>query len=296
MIYTQEKSTFTNAQRLFYEKNGYILIKNNLNPEFLDEIHQRFIDICEKRTPVYSAQVLKDPVLKKKGISGQYGVNKLQDILYDDVLWKYASCNEVVDVVEQIIGPNITGIHSMLINKPPDTDPDISRHPLHQDLHYFPCRPANRIVASWTAMERVDERNGCLYVIPGSHTGPLYKHEYPEGSKNTLYHGIQGMDHLPRVNVVMEKGDSVFFHPLLLHGSGPNFTKGFRKAISCHYADSNCSLINVSNTTQENLAKEVEDLVEKRGGSRVNFGDIFKARSRLVRGNPGVLQQFDSHL
>ncbi|XP_074037113.1 phytanoyl-CoA dioxygenase, peroxisomal isoform X2 [Leptinotarsa decemlineata] len=240
MIYTQEKSSFTNAQRLFYEKNGYILIKNNVNPEFLDEIHQRFIDICEKRTPVYSAQVLKDPVLKNKGITGQYGVNK--------------------------------------------------------DLHYFPCRPANRIVASWTAMERVDERNGCLYVIPGSHTGPLYKHDYPEGSKNALYHGVQGMDHLPKVNVVMEKGDSVFFHPLLLHGSGPNFTKGFRKAISCHYADSNCTLINVSNTTQENLAKEVEDVVEKRGGSRVNFGDIFKARSRLVRGDPGVLQQFDSHL
>lgn len=30
----------------------------------------------------------------------------------------------------------------------------------------------------------------------------------------------------------VERGDSVFFHPLLLHGSGTNFKKGFLQAIS----------------------------------------------------------------
>lgn len=29
-------------------------------------------------------------------------------------------------------------------------------------------------------MENVDEKNGCLYVIPGSHKGVLLKHGYPE--------------------------------------------------------------------------------------------------------------------
>lgn len=37
-----------------------------------------------------------------------------------------------MDVIESIIGPNITGAHSMLINKPPDADPGASLHPLHQ--------------------------------------------------------------------------------------------------------------------------------------------------------------------
>lgn len=49
-----------------------------------------------------------------------------------------------------------------------------------QDLHYFPFRPSNKIVASWTALERIDGRNGCLYVVPGTHEGSLYKHEYPK--------------------------------------------------------------------------------------------------------------------
>jgi len=49
-----------------------------------------------------------------------------------------------------------------------------------KDLHYFPFRPANLIVASWTACVPITEDNGCLYVLPGTHTGDLYPHNYPE--------------------------------------------------------------------------------------------------------------------
>ncbi len=48
-----------------------------------------------------------------------------------------------------------------------------SRHPLHQDLHYFPFRPEHRIVCAWTAMQTVNRENGCLVVIPGTHKGEL---------------------------------------------------------------------------------------------------------------------------
>lgn len=45
-----------------------------------------------------------------------------------------------------------------------------------------------------------------------------------------MYHGIMDFDaSAPRVHLEMEKGDTVFFHPLLLHGSGTNKTSGFRK-------------------------------------------------------------------
>nr|XP_023024536.1 phytanoyl-CoA dioxygenase, peroxisomal-like isoform X1 [Leptinotarsa decemlineata] len=293
---TSESSSLTDEQKLFYEKNGYILIKNNLNPEFLDELRQRFEDLCEGTAQNHGVSIVKDPVLKKRGISGQYAVNKFQDIFDDEVLGKYGTCKEIVDVVEQLIGPNITGIYSMLFNKPPESDPDISRHPLHQDLHYFPFRPANKIVTAWTAMERVEEKNGCLHVIPGSHNGPLYNHEYPEGNKHKLYHEVTGMNHLPKLHVIMEKGDTIFFHSLLLHGSGPNFTKGFRKAISCHYADSNCTFMDINSINYGRMAKEIEDMEETKTGVPLNIQNYFKARSRLIRGSPGALQQFYSNL
>ncbi len=46
----------------------------------------------------------------------------------------------MLDFVEAIIGPNIKAMHTMLINKPPNAG-ETGRHPLHQDLHYFPFRP-----------------------------------------------------------------------------------------------------------------------------------------------------------
>lgn len=45
-----------------------------------------------------------------------------------------------------------------------------------------------------------------------------------------MYHGIQNYDpSMPRQHLEMQAGDTVFFHPLLIHGSGTNRTAGFRK-------------------------------------------------------------------
>ena len=49
-----------------------------------------------------------------------------------------------------------------------------------------------------------------------------------------MYHGIMDYDPShPRHHLEMEVGDTVFFHPLLIHGSGMNRTKGFRKVSGC---------------------------------------------------------------
>jgi len=45
-----------------------------------------------------------------------------------------------------------------------------------------------------------------------------------------MYHGIQQFDpNAERIHLEMQTGDTVFFHPLLIHGSGTNRTDGFRK-------------------------------------------------------------------
>ena len=108
-----------------------------------------------------------------------------------------------------------------------------------------------------------------------------------------MYHGVRDFDpSSPRVHLEMGPGDTVFFHPLLIHGSGMNRTNGFRKvcvclsvclsvclcpcisfdftlqAISCHYANSNCYYIDVRGTTQEGIAQEVVDLALKKFGGK----------------------------
>lgn len=139
-------------------------------------------------------------------------------------------------------------------------------------------------------MERITEDNGCLFVIPGTHKAALQPHDYPQVTPshsmssfqpqsyfvfqddvNKAYHGLLGFENIPKTNLVMEKGDTVFFHPCLFHGSYPNHTKGFRKAISCHYASSDCYFIEVKGTTQENIGKEVEGMGKSKFGIELDF-------------------------
>ncbi|XP_069946621.1 phytanoyl-CoA dioxygenase, peroxisomal isoform X2 [Cherax quadricarinatus] len=266
--YTLDNPHLTPSQRAFYEDNGFLVIPNLVPHDKIDRWRDRFLDLVEGRVSSGGMTKMKDISLRNvEGVSGEMMINKIQDFVYDEVLSQHFMLPQVLDYVECFTGPNIMAMHTMLINKPPDPGTRTSRHPLHQDLHYFPFRPANRIVCAWTAMEKINNDNGCLFVLPGSHKGVLEQHDYPdwEDGVNKMYHGVRGYDNIPKTMLCMEKGDTVFFHPILLHGSGDNKTKHFRKAISCHYASSECEYIDVRGTSQENIAKEVEEVARKKG-------------------------------
>ncbi|XP_030006364.1 phytanoyl-CoA dioxygenase, peroxisomal [Sphaeramia orbicularis] len=287
--YTLDNNLLTPEQRLFYEENGFILIKNLVSDEDIEKFRREFERICLQEVKIPGMVVMRDvAIAKSEFVPDQKAVSKLQDFQEDPELFQYCSLPQILKYVECFTGPNIMAMHTMLINKPPDAGKKTSRHPMHQDLHYFPFRPADRIVCSWTAMETVNRQNGCLVVLPGTHKGTLKEHDYPEweGGVNKMYHGVRDYnpDH-PRVHLVMEKGDTVFFHPLLIHGSGMNQTQGFRKAISCHYASGDCYYIDVKGTTQENIENEVTAIAAKKYNiADIAFKDTWAFRGRLVQG------------
>jgi phytanoyl-CoA hydroxylase len=222
-----------------YWKNGFVVVPGLLPEQDLQPWLGRLSDIVEGPVePAEGMLVMRDVMVAKGKVkpgSRMEAIAKIQDFENDPVLDSYTTCAAVLDCVERIIGRDVQTIHTMLINKPPHVD---GRHPLHQDLLYFPFRPADRIVASWTALERVTKEHGCLVVIPGSHRGELLVHENPAWEDlNGGYFGVRDLGDAmnDRIHLEMEPGDTVFFHPILVHGSGRNRTEGFRRAISAHY-------------------------------------------------------------
>ncbi|CAF0729334.1 unnamed protein product [Rotaria sordida] len=287
--FTLPNGNLTNEQRQSYEKNGFLVIRNLVKPETLEIFRKRFQDVCTGKVKVLGMTVMKDVAIAKSEFShGEKAITKIQDFTLDDELFKYCCLPEIVEYVENFTGPNIMAMHTMLINKPPDPGTQSSRHPLHQDLYYFPFRPVNRIICAWTAMEKVNRQNGCLVVLPGTHTGELLPHGYPDwkGGVNKMYHGIQKFNPSDeRIHLEMETGDTVFFHPLLVHGSGMNRSSGFRKAISCHYTDSASEYVECDNTVQDFISKEITAIFRKRTGIEdAGFHDVWKLKSRLVKG------------
>lgn len=290
----------TEEERKQYETEGYIVIKNCIPKHEIDKYYQRFEEICQGKIKIPTLTIMRDiSIVKNNEFQNERIVNKIQDFNDDEVLFSYCCYPTVINVVKDLIGngsrdPTILSMHTMLINKPPDSGQLTSRHPMHQDLNYFPFRPSSGICCAWTAMEKINRQNGCLVVVPGSHKGTLLKHSYPdwEGGVNKAYHGIQDYDpSIPKVYVEMECGDTVFFHPLLIHGSGANRTKGFRKAISCHYAnDSICRYVDLKGTIQEHVENEIIEMAKKKFAKKglteieITFQDIWSLRARTVCG------------
>jgi len=228
-----------------YWKHGYAVVPRLLPQADLERWLERFDDVVEGRIePARQMLVMRDVMVVRGAVEPtrrSEAIAKLQDFENDAVLDGYNQHPILLDAVEQLIGPDIQSIHCMLINKPPNVD---GRHPMHQDLVYFPFRPADGIVAVWTALEPVTRENGCLVLVPGSHRGELLEHENMDWEYvNAGYWGAKGGPPEDRVHVECAPGDTVFFHPMILHGSGRNRTQGFRRAISCHYASTQCDRI-----------------------------------------------------
>merc|ERR1719422_184574 len=290
--YTVDGPKLSHEQRKFYEQNGFVVIKKLVPSDKLDRYRQRFEEICKREVKVQGLTIMRDvAIANSEFVPGEKAVTKIQNFQLDEELFGYCALPEVVEYVESFTGPDVVAMHTMLINKPPDSGKKTSRHPMHQDLYYFPFRPTDRIVCSWTAMQTINRDNGCLVVVPGSHITPgkLLHHGYPkwEGGVNKMYHGIQDWDpSSPRVHLHMEEGDTVFFHPLLIHGSGTNNTKGFRKSISCHYASGGCYYLDELEPEQKVIEEEITKLYQKKYGDlEMTMADGWKFKSRCVKGN-----------
>jgi phytanoyl-CoA hydroxylase len=284
-----ERFQLTKVQAKFYDEQGYILVKGLLSQEKVNLYNRRFADIANGIVPRKPFMILmKDITIAKTNLNGDAHITKLQEFQDDEVMFGYSTEPGILDYVKAIIGEKVLAIHTMYINKPPDTGIGTSVHPSHQDLFYFPFRPHKNLVGVWTAMENVNRQNGCLYVLPGSHkSGTLLEHTYPKDRPvNKGYLGIHSLTKEEEEQFIyldMEPGDTIFFNTLLIHGSGQNLSPSTRKACSTHYASLGCEIIDVSGTLQEDFAREMETLAVKMGMPQgITFKEIWLGKSRKV--------------
>lgn len=123
-------------------------------------------------------------------------------------------------------------------NKPPGTN---SPTPPHQDNYYFCLKPP-QVVTIWLALDQVDEENGCLRYVAGSHLLPIRPHD-----RTNVLGFSQGIidfgpnDRVREVQVHLQPGDAVVHHGNTIHRAEPNRStahhrRGFAmvfKGISC---------------------------------------------------------------
>lgn len=229
-----------------YREAGFVLLPRFVAGRCLKRYNARFLALVRGQAQAPAELVIMRDIMVVKGVveqpSAVAGVNKLFHFHHDPVLFDYAQQPRLLAIARQLTGAAAGAplgvVATNVFNKPPGVD---GRHPLHQDLRYFRQRPADGIVGTWTAMSHCRRESGCLAVVPGSHRGPLHPHREPDWEHvNHAFLGIDGARRDALRHLEMRPGDTLFFHPLLIHGSGRNRGAECRRAISAHFAAPHC--------------------------------------------------------
>jgi len=124
---------------------------------------------------------------------------------------------------------------SMFIFKPPGIGGEVR---WHQDATYLYDEPMS-VTGFWFALEDATVDNGCLWVEPGGHRGPLRERFVREGDavRTERLDATPWPDVARAVPLEVEAGTLVCFHGLLPHYSAPNRSPVSRHAYTLHATD-----------------------------------------------------------
>ena len=231
----------------FYRQKGYYLYKKPLfSNEKMTELHTIF-----------------EEQLAQKG-------SKLSDELdtphfRDERLLKFLLSDEVLDLVEPIIGPNIGLWSSHFICKDAHTG---RATPWHEDSAYWKGRLSayDKIITVWLALDRSNQENGCMRVIPGTHHNGFSEYEEVASKDNTFSTRIKDVDETKAVYFELEPGECSLHDSRIIHGAERNQSSHRR----CGY-------------TMRYFSTEAKVIPEKNPGFK-----IWLARGKDVAGNTFV--------
>lgn len=228
--------SLTDAQFEQYQRDGYVVVEKLLDARTVERVTTRIEEyVTNERAETGFERMLEpelegqpdafdhvgDPVRKFEGVGM---------VREDDVFGDLAFEDGVLEIIEQLQGPNLKLLRSAAMLKPPQVG---SEKKFHQDAAYYPIHPMDHVTV-WIALDRATTDNGCMQVVPGGHTDGLIGHEALEYETDIT---IAEREYGPEdtVSLPMEPGDVLFQHCLLPHYTAPNTTDDWRRAFILAY-------------------------------------------------------------
>ena len=141
---------------------------------------------------------------------------------------------DILDAVEQLIGPDILVYNVTYIIKEPNTATHVS---WHQDLTYWGLDSDDQ-VSLWLALSDASADSGCMRVIPGSHRLGRQQHIVgEEDDDNVLFQNqrVADIDENQAVTCALGPGQASLHHGWLLHASAPNRSEDRRIGLNVQY-------------------------------------------------------------
>jgi phytanoyl-CoA hydroxylase len=235
------------SQLQHYRDYGYLVIENLIGPEDCRRLIDHARDVVEGRVTTRGEVWMEEEAVRRGLVRETPQFDYLFKIGHQmhhspGPFREYATLPRLVEMLTQLVGPDVKCVQSMFIDKPPGAG---TGQPYHQDAWYLKTRP-DTLMALWLACEDTDAENGCLAVIPGSHREPIHPVEQPADPMQAKIFQITavGAQGRPEVEARLKAGSGVFFTGHVLHRSGNNCSTRHRRAYVLHYADARSKWLN----------------------------------------------------
>ncbi len=198
-----------------FERDGFIVLREFLTQAEIASIKDGWSRFVRDIVPgVDKAHVMYEDY-------GDPDTLKQADCLHlEPSLEAWRRQGKVRELAELLIGP-VAPQQGEFFDKPPRRNKET---PPHQDGYYF-CLKPNSACTVWIPLDPVDEENGALTYVRGSHRNGVLNH----GASSILgfSQGLTGG--LPRtgehVMCAAQPGDVLVHHSLTIHYAGENRSK-----------------------------------------------------------------------
>jgi hypothetical protein len=239
----------TRAEREQYRDQGYFLRREVFAPEELEPVRG-------------AVEGIHDAVVAEGTGPAAASIEWIDDKRYQEVLgstvkWEWKAGSREIRSMEPfthfdsrldaliddprlwVPAADILGVDavSLFTDKLNFKRPSGAPFPWHQDAPYwaFGCDHLDRLSSLQIYLDDANVENGCLWMIPGTHTrGNLPVFE-DRGVLGRLYTDPAQLEAQPPVPIEAPAGSVIFFDGYVVHGSRSNSSEGSRRALVITY-------------------------------------------------------------
>jgi ectoine hydroxylase-related dioxygenase (phytanoyl-CoA dioxygenase family) len=206
-----------------FHRDGLVVPRYRLPPDELASVRAALERLIADNPGVRPEQL----------ISAHIAAGNTENVKGQDAFLQLARSPAILDMIEQLIGPDIVLWGCQVFCKPSADGQEV---PWHQDGRYWPIRPMATVTA-WVAIDDSTSENGCMRFLPGSQrSGRSYRHRSDERPDLALDLTIDDdLDFAAARDVVLQAAQLSLHDVFLVHGSNPNRSAKRRAGIAIRY-------------------------------------------------------------
>lgn len=213
----------------FYEKNGFVIIKNLIDKNTIKDVLYEIEDLKIK------VKSLKNKKYYHKTHRGKFNsIHNIQEFIKKGKIINITRNSKLKRIVQTLLKkkPKLRNIEFFL--KPAYSG---LAAPFHQDNFYWNIINSNALNA-WLACSTANKKNGGICYLVGSHELGTINHiiSYAKGTSQKVPNKVLKQLNFKKIYPNLKMGDCVIHHPEIIHGSCKNKSNKNRIGLAISYA------------------------------------------------------------